>query len=110
MNNYRIMYLRDRKGAPIGCIAIDESVPGVIGFQYSVLNPLDEFRRDVARQIAIGRLVTRPIKINVPANISRHEGAIRIMSEITKTVACPSRARRAAQLWLRTKAIFPAKE
>ena len=104
MNNYRIMYLRNSKGSPIGCLAIDESRSGTVSFQYSVLNPIDNFKRELSRYIAIGRLVEKPIHLSVCRTATRHEVSRQIMSWLANDQLTPSRARRSAAAWLRTNA------
>ena len=98
------MYLRDRKSTPIGCIAIDESRTGIVSFQYSVLNPIDVFERKIARYLALGKLIEMPINLQVSRTASRHEVSRLIMADIANNSQGPSRARRAAKLWLKNKA------
>lgn len=104
--NHRIQYLRDNKGQPVGCLAIGKDSKGNIGYQYSVLNPLDRFNRLIAKRIATGRLAEKPIMLyknqSVPSDLRtkyRITQAIFLSMQNNKHV--PSRARKAAKLWLK---------
>lgn len=105
--NHRIMYLRDRSGNPVGCIAI-KLLPQVeydrqlVLYQTSVLNPLDHFDRALARQLALGRMVEKPLTIRVISDPSMHDVTAEIMRDIAADSSQPTRARLAAKRWLRT--------
>ena len=63
--NRRVMYLRDSSYTPVGCVAISVSKNRKqVRYQYSVLNPSDDFERSLARHIALGRLVEKPVRLN----------------------------------------------
>ena len=99
----RVMYLRDRKGQPVGCIACQVNRAGhdyVGSYQLSVLNPSDKFNRSVARQLAKGRLLENPHHIELPTVPSMHEVTEKIMRSILVNKDAPTRARKAAQRWL----------
>jgi len=103
MNNIRVMYLRDRRGSIVGCIACQVNRSGhdyVGSYQLSVLNPADKFNRGVARQLAKGRLLESPRHIELPTVPSMHEVTERIMQNILLDKNVPTRARKAAQRWL----------
>jgi hypothetical protein len=98
----RFMFLRDKQYRPIGCVvmAVDRRNHRV-NYQYSVLNPVDDFNRALARQIALGRLIEKPIKVPLYRG---EEINIHLISEIVLTEIAtgnaPSRAKKAALLWL----------
>lgn len=104
--NHRIMYLRDRSGNPVGCIAI-KLLPHVeydrqlVVYQTSILNPLDQFDRAFARQLALGRMVEKPLTVRVISDPSMHEITSEVMRDIASDSGQPTRARQAAKRWLR---------
>lgn len=117
----RVMYLRDSNGHPVGCVAI--SLNKALGKQtvtYSVsaLHPNDRFNRSLAREIALGRLVssTNPpqtlddSQINftgrgniLGSKMTLHDVSMGVMSSIVNLGASkfPARAVKAAKLWLK---------
>jgi hypothetical protein len=101
---HRIQFLRDAKGQPVGCVAIRVRQVTVkrtlIEYQYSVLNPLDRFDRRLARQLALGRMVEAPYTATVGASPSRHDISEAVMENIATDQGAPTRARKAAKLWL----------
>ena len=69
---HHIHYIRNSKGLPIGCIAFrdvygpnDETY---VEYGFSVRNPSDSWNRSLARQIAIGRMIEQPFRINSNPN------------------------------------------
>lgn len=99
----RVMFLRSPNGHPVGCIAISlDKKNCTVQYQLSVLNPSDQFDRSIARQLAIGRLVENPITISVRSDANRDEISFAIMEHIVLTGrnVLPSRAVKAAKLWL----------
>src|ERR1700681_2155593 len=102
--DYRIMFLRDRKGQPVGCISIvlepNDSGDWLAIYQVSVRNPTDRFNRSVARQLALGRMVEAPYTVKVPHNPKMFEVTHAIMNDIAKDTGATNRARQAAKLWL----------
>lgn len=99
----QITFLRDAKGQPVGCIAYSvRSDKTKIQYQVSVLNPVDRFERPLARQIALGRLIEKPITF---VNNNSKAGNLQILSYLMRQIAdnmdLPSRARKAANLWLK---------
>lgn len=54
----RFFYLRDENNNPIGCLASQlNEAKDTISFAVSVCNPLDQFKKQQAKEIAAGRLV-----------------------------------------------------
>jgi proline racemase len=109
MNNmeHRVQYLKDENGHYVGCIAIKEHAASggehyaVVEYRLSVRNPADQFDKDVARQLALGRMVEAPYTVRVPSHPNMHEISRALMKDIARDGNAPSRARRAAKLWLR---------
>ena len=101
--DHRIMYLRDSKGQPVGCVAIKVVSDKLVTYQMSVLNPADRFNRAVARQLALGRLVA-PLTARLPYQaINMHDITEAVCVDICNDKSAPSRARKAAKLWLNTR-------
>lgn len=113
--NYRVMYLRDsysenmvtmkvNPGAPIGCVVIKVNhVKNEAEYQLSVLNPQDRFEREMARSLALGRLVDTPMYVSLPQGHNMHDITEAVMRDIAFG-GWPSRAVKAAKLWLKTNA------
>jgi len=105
--SHRIQYLKDEHGHYVGCIAIRERPElqsgdrYVVEYRVSTVNPLDEFDKDVGRQLALGRVMEAPYIVHVTRNPSMHEVGIVVMRDISKDSTLPSRVRRAAKNWLR---------
>lgn len=100
------MFLRDRKGVPVGCVAIrlhdqSEFSRSLVSYQTSVLNPLDRFDRALARQLALGRMVEAPLTVKVPVDPSMYEVTLAVMTDLSSDSGQPTRARQAAKRWLR---------
>lgn len=103
---YRFQYLRDEKGQPVGCLAIklvetsktDEGT--IIQFQLSVLNPADRFNRDLARNIALGRLKTSAHTAMMIGEVSKNRITRTVMYAVSVDKSLPARAVKAAKLWL----------
>lgn len=112
---HRTMFLRDNytlsavpgekdivAGNPVGCIAIKvHENRRSAEYQVSVLNPLDRFDRAIARQLALGRLAEAPFTVRLPSNASMYDITLAVMSDINLDESAPSRARRAAKLWIK---------
>ena len=97
----RIMYLRDATYHPVGCIAmVIDRTKERAEYQVSVLNPQDQFDRKTARLLCLERLVDHPITVRITGNGSFHTIAQAVMEDLIKS-KCPSRAVRAAKLWMR---------
>jgi hypothetical protein len=99
------MFLRDKTGKPVGCIAMSVNLDRdkySFRYNYSVLNPVDEFKRDLARQIALGRLLEAPIKVKCELPLTgRDDVSYEVMVDIANNSNVPARARRAARAWLK---------
>jgi len=104
-SNKRIMYLRDKNKKPIACLAIAiERSMSIIGWQISTLNPEDNLVKSMGRELAIGRLVSRPYLIKgIPADITLHDITALVMADVSVSKEIPTRAIRAAKRWLNTK-------
>lgn len=101
MTDYRIQFLRDASFHPVGCVAISVNrLRGELQYQYSVLNPSDDFNRKLARQLALGRLVENPIKLPLSRDANMHEISTVVMTDLEHSDNAPSRAVKAAKLWL----------
>jgi hypothetical protein len=100
-SNHRIMFLRDKSGQPVGCIAIVVSEKkSRVRYQISVLNPSDKFDRDLARHIALGRLVEKPFEIKLNGQLNQIVITKEVMNALKANEGVPMRARKAATLWL----------
>jgi hypothetical protein len=100
----RIMYLRNSKKFPMACIAIALDRPnGAISYQYSVFNPEDHFDKRMARELALGRLISRPVKItDQDSEINFNQISWAVMEHLSQSKTAPTRAVRAAKRWLKT--------
>jgi hypothetical protein len=100
----RTMFLRDKSGNPVGCLAI-VAFPdsNVVEYQFSVVNlDQDDFDREVARGLALGRLVEMPITVRLPARkFNMFDISRAVMKNLTRREGVPSRAIKAAKLWLK---------
>lgn len=100
---FRIMFLRDSKNQPVGCVAIGLTRSQKnIKYQVSVLNPIDQFDRSLARQIALGRLVESPFTVALTGDVDMHQISLAVMRDLKDNDNVPARANRAARRWLRT--------
>jgi hypothetical protein len=101
--NHRIMFLRDRKDQPVGCVAIKviKSDKPLVVYGVSTLNPQDNFNRAVARQLALGRIIETPNSFLTRNNPSMHNITEGVMLDIAVNYKLPNRARQAAKLWLK---------
>lgn len=89
-------------GNPVGCIAIKVSKSGRFAkYQLSVKNPLDQFDRAMARQLALGRLAEAPFTVRLPENARMDQITRAVMTDIANDTSAISRARKAAKLWLK---------
>lgn len=109
-SNYKIMFLRGSNNFPVGCVAFFSSRNSAsnsltINYQVSTLNPSDAFDRRVARQLAIGRLVERPIVISTALhnNSSYNDTVNLIMKDMINRSEIPNRSREAAIKWVNAK-------
>lgn len=104
---HRIQYLREANGQNVGCVAIQvlretgNDFYSLVAYQVSVVNPLDNFDRGLARQLALGRMLEAPFTVRVPINPTMFEISNAVMRDIARDSGAPSRARRAARNWIR---------
>lgn len=113
MNNVRHMFLRDASYNPVGCLAIQlDRRNHRLNYQFSVLNPRDAFNRKLARQLALGRLVEEPFRVNLPRNreVSMHDVTHAVMFHLLNNGKAPTRAVKAAKFWLETASVLAAIE
>lgn len=92
------MFLRDERNFPVGCIAMHRE-GAYISYQLATLNPADRFDRKIARQVALGRLVERPIKVAIFED-SMIKIMRSIMVDIANATSTPNRSKKAATRWL----------
>ncbi len=114
----RYMYLRDEHRNPIGCAAIWlHRKKGYLEYQVSVVNPVDRvdpssgksvpFNRSVARDLALGRLVSQGLMVHIESDATMNEITHAVMSDLANLSApafpgdIPNRAIKAAKLWLK---------
>jgi len=92
----RWFYLKDENKFPVACVASDKE-ENMIVFSVSTHNPVDPFDRDVARQVAIGRLTAKKF-----AGVVTDETGIKekIVTKIAASKTLPARAIEAANYWL----------
>jgi hypothetical protein len=114
MSNYKFVYLRqaptpsNKKGEPVGCVAF--TLDGdVLNFGVSVQHPSDAFDVKKAKGLALQRLIKAPNPSTfksetdpVDSNVVIHH----VMTLLVSTSGLPTRARKAAKMWLRTKRHF----
>jgi hypothetical protein len=100
---FRIMFLRDKKKQPVGCVAIGLTRSNKsVKYQVSVLNPIDKFDRSLSRQIALGRLLENAFTAELSGALDMHEISRSVMTHLAGNRDVPQRAQRAAQLWLKS--------
>lgn len=101
--NTRIMYLRDKNRRPIGCVAMHlHSKRRTVRFQVSTWNPVEDFDKAFGRQLALGRMVDTPSIVRSSEGFNdMYQVTLNVMQSIANGKDYPSRARRAAQRWLR---------
>ena len=109
MFSVRFMFLRDRQGQPVGCIAMSvDEVHHVISYGLSVLNPKDDFNRALARKIAEGRLNISPRGVVIPSGVDLNMHVISsLVMEDVSLPGTPMRARKAALRWLEANTFHP---
>lgn len=116
------MYLRDEKREPIGCIAIKpHRKHGYLEYQVSMVNPVDRtdrltgksvpFNRQVAKDLALGRMVRQGLRVPMSEGANMGEITWTVMADLSNMSSpshlpgsgdIPSRAIKAAKLWLRS--------
>lgn len=109
MSKVRVMYLRDAKGSPVGCVAITvDRHSKRVNYQLSVVHPIDTvdatgrrlpFDSHKARLIALERLVETPVSVSIKSAATMHDISEKVMKHIAQAKR-PTRAVKAAKLWL----------
>lgn len=100
----RVMYLRDNKNNSVGCVSIlVHPVTKLVEYQFSVVNmKQDVFNREVARGLALGRLVEAPIVVSMQhKHVNMYNISQAVMKNLSRRKGAPSRAVKAAKLWLK---------
>lgn len=103
----RIMFLRDKNRQPVGCLAFVIDADNHIVYGMSVLNPKDKFNRTIARDVAMLRMNMFERSRFIPfhaAPYTMHEVSEALMQDLLINPRAPTRARKAAQLWLTNNA------
>ena len=102
--DYRFMFLRTDKGVPVACVAMKLSKSGEVTYAVSTQHPKDRFNRKVARELALGRLVSKPetVKVNT---VSMHEVSRAVVSNLLVKDSTPTRTYMAAKKWLKKAAL-----
>ena len=99
----RFIYLRNEKKTPIACLAVSYNRDSKsVSYGISTQNPKDTFDRTIAKTIATGRLINKPITIDLSSEtkITAHIITRRIIENITATNDVPVRTFQAATQWL----------
>lgn len=97
----RFMFLRDANNNPVGCLSVSYENNALV-YGMSVVNPKDKFDRKRARDIAEIRRSGDKFK-TIPFPILKfnmHSVSEAVMLDITFDKHAPSRARKAAKMWL----------
>lgn len=105
MNKLRFIYLRDQNKQPHACVAVafNKKTKQVV-YALSSLNPMDKFNREVARDLAVGRLLQRGNELDLSdlENPDCHTITRVILKDLLTldNDDLPSRARKLAKRWL----------
>jgi len=100
--DYRFMFLRTDSGFPVACVAMKYSKAGMVTYGVSTQHPKDRFNRKLARDLALGRLVSSPwIAVVLGQNPSAHDISRAVVSDLLKKAVLPSRTYSAAKKWLK---------
>ena len=100
--NTSVMFLRDENRKPVGCVAMQLSRNGKsIRYQFSTWNPVDKFDRALARQLALGRLLDKPLTLKATSPLKgRHAATALVMTQLVNDQSVPTRSKEAALRWL----------
>ena len=72
--NIRLIYVRDEKNNPIGCVAIQKSkLNKWVKYAASMANPNDKFDKEIGRLLALGRLLESPVVIKTKTEFNHHD-------------------------------------
>lgn len=106
-SSLKIMYLRDKKDQPVGCVVYRripvnaDQTQHHLEYEVSVRNPLDRFNKKMGREIALGRLNTHPRETRIHSNSTGKEAVFAVLDQIANTPSLlPARAIKAAKAML----------
>jgi hypothetical protein len=120
--NYRFIYLRDDyhldmgrdfnmvgcKGNPVGCLVVSlaskDNNTYTVEYAVSSLNPGDDFDRKMARELAVGRLVSSPFRATFCLSdrpYSIHACVEAVMDDVAANESLSGRVRKSARKWVR---------
>lgn len=99
----RVMYLRNSKGAPLGCVTIlVDRHARKIKYQLSTCNPQDRFDAKQGQLMSLNRLVESPVVIPLPRkNVNMNTITEAVMKSISMSKVFPGRAVKSANMWLK---------
>jgi len=107
MPKTKIMYLRDEKNFRVACVAFSVNKGRKkISYQVSTVNPSDfnDFDRSLGRQIAIGRLIEKPIELSLPKDVEKNfDIETLVLANIATAKGVPTRTKNAAQNWFKNQ-------
>ena len=70
MENLHAMYLRDSKTKhPVGIVLTRKGSDGIVEYQYSVWNPVQNYDRDLGYKVALGRFETAAYAVRLPEGV-----------------------------------------
>lgn len=93
------VYLRDAKRFPVACLAIhtEENSP-TASFGVATHNPHDLFKRSKARGISMGRMLKKPVVVDLPEPNVPHSVVIGAVLNTLQQGSLPPRLREAVSL------------
>jgi hypothetical protein len=100
MKHVKFMYFRDCNRRPIGCVAIEVLNGTALKYAVSALHPYDIFNREVARNLALGRLVSHPVYISCSSRANLHTILTTVMRDVATTRLAPTNIIKSAKRWL----------
>lgn len=105
MTGIRYMYVRDKNRNPVGVLVMKRRQGG-LDYQFSVLNPADDFDRDIGKRLALEALTVNPYSVTMSdnrENDSGHKFSELVMTDISKykNKQAPTRVVKFARSWLR---------
>ncbi len=106
-SDVKFIYVRNTKGAPIGCVAyrVSDDYP-IVEYGLSTQHPNDRFSKALARNIAVARLNKSANRVEtgtpkLPAE-ARSAAANHVFTALVADKSTPGRVRKAAVRWLST--------
>jgi hypothetical protein len=94
---FKWFYLKNKQGEYVACVATGRRGNALV-FDYSVLNQnKDEWSRQTARNVAIGRIIAGKGCVGVPDNVNVKKW---ILTSLKNDRYTPSRLKQAAKFWL----------